>query len=78
LADGSAYFGLGNNGREFAETYRNLGGYDGSLMRIRIPKAEFERFFRQHVGNCDGVVDGEVAIPKTRFDILNRYKPEWL
>ncbi len=76
--DGSAYFGMGNLGRDIAESYRGRAGYDGSLMRIRIPKAEFDQFFRQHVGKYDGIEGGEVAIPKTKFDILNRYKPEWL
>nr|BFE77268.1 hypothetical protein GCM10020092_105690 [Actinoplanes digitatis] len=78
MPDGSAYFGMGNYGKKIAESYRGRAGYDGSLMRIRIPKAEFEKFFRENVGNYDGILDAEVAIPKTKFDILNRYKPEWL
>jgi hypothetical protein len=71
--DGRAYFGMQDRGRQIALDYATRGGYDRSVVQICIPKADFERHFRAHVLDYDGVPDAQIAIPNTMFDILNRY-----
>ncbi|MBO1415405.1 RHS repeat-associated core domain-containing protein [Streptomyces sp. FH025] len=71
--DGRAYFGLEDDGKTIALDYASRGGYDGGVVQIRIPKADFEQHFRQYVGSHNGVPNVEVAIPNTAFGILNQY-----
>ncbi|MFJ6352732.1 SpvB/TcaC N-terminal domain-containing protein [Streptomyces sp. NPDC092046] len=71
--DGRAYFGLGEAGRMIALDYASRGGYDGTVIEVRIPRKDFEMYFRDNVGRHNGVPDSEVGIPKEKFDILNRY-----
>lgn len=71
--DGKAYFGLEDEGKIIALDYASRGGYDDRVLQIRIPKTDFDRFFRDYIGSHNGVPGVEVAIPNTAFDILNRY-----
>ncbi|WP_215455625.1 hypothetical protein [Streptomyces sp. ATCC 21386] len=71
--DGHAYFGLGDEGLEIAQDYAGWVGYDGAVVEITIPKADFEQYFRKHVYSRNGVEDAEVAIPKELFGVLNSY-----
>ncbi|WP_397428956.1 hypothetical protein [Pseudofrankia sp. BMG5.37] len=71
--DGRAYFGPHDEGREIALDYASRGQYDSAVIHIRIPKADFDRYFSQHVGSHNGVPGTEVAIPNTLFNILNQY-----
>ncbi|MGW1557705.1 polymorphic toxin-type HINT domain-containing protein [Streptomyces sp. NPDC002144] len=71
--DGRAYFGLADEGKTIALDYASRGGYDGGIVEIRIPKADFEQHFSQYVGSHNGVPGVEVAIPNTVFDRLNQY-----
>ncbi|TLF92259.1 RHS repeat-associated core domain-containing protein, partial [Nocardia cyriacigeorgica] len=71
--DGRAYFGLGDEGLELARDYARRGGYDDNVLRVLIPREDFDQHFRQYVYSYDGKAVNEVAIPNTMFDILNRY-----
>ena len=71
--DGRAYFGLADDGKTIALDYASRGGYDGGVVEIRIPKADFDQHFSQYVGAHNGVPGTEVAIPNTAFDTLNQY-----
>ncbi|MFD4129991.1 putative T7SS-secreted protein [Streptomyces globisporus] len=71
--DGKAYFGLADEGKTIAFDYASRGGYDGGVIEIRIPKADFDQYFREHIGSHNGVPNTEVAIPNTLFDRLNQY-----
>lgn len=71
--DGRAYFGLAHEGKTIALDYAGRGGYDGGVVEIRIPKADFDEHFSRHVGSHNGVPGVEVAIPNTAFDKLNQY-----
>ena len=71
--DGRAYFGLADDGKTIALDYASRGGYDGGVIEIRIPKADFDQHFSQYVGSHNGVPGTEVAIPNTAFDTLNQY-----
>ncbi|KOV57820.1 ligand-binding protein [Streptomyces sp. NRRL WC-3618] len=71
--DGHAYFGLGDEGLNIAQDYARRGGYDGTVVEIKIPKADFEQHFREHVSSHNGVPNAEVAIPKELFGILNSF-----
>ena len=62
-ADGKAYFGFENKGKEIALDYSTRGGYDPKVLQIRIPRADFEKYFREHVQNYDAVPNGQVGIP---------------
>jgi len=74
--DGRAYFGLGERGNTIALDYASRGGYDGTVIRIRIPQADFDAPFSSYVYSYDGIPNAEVAIPNTSFWQLNQYKPE--
>ncbi|RMI45213.1 hypothetical protein EBN88_03490 [Streptomyces triticirhizae] len=74
--DGRAYFGLQDEGREIALDYASRGGYDSAVVRVRIPEADFDRYFSSYVGSHNGVPGVEVAIPNTQFEVLNRYPRE--
>ncbi|WP_053170603.1 polymorphic toxin-type HINT domain-containing protein [Streptomyces sp. SBT349] len=74
--DGRAYFGLQDEGREIALDYASRGGYDSAVIRVRIPEADFGRYFSSYVGSHNGVPGVEVAIPNAQFEILNRYPRE--
>ncbi|MEU4337361.1 polymorphic toxin-type HINT domain-containing protein [Micromonospora lupini] len=76
--DGRAYFGLGEKGEAIARDYATRGGYDGTVVRIQIPRADFDKYFAAHIGSHNGVPRVEVAVPKSMFGILNRYKRELL
>ncbi|MFF5076327.1 polymorphic toxin-type HINT domain-containing protein [Actinoplanes sp. NPDC000266] len=71
--DGKAYFGLNEKGLEIALDYASRGAYDTAIIRVRIPKADFEKYFKQFIGNHNGVPNSEVAIPNTAFERLNQY-----
>ncbi|MFJ7593460.1 polymorphic toxin-type HINT domain-containing protein [Streptomyces sp. NPDC097617] len=71
--DGRAYFGLADEGQTIALDYASRGGYDGGVVEIRIPKADFEQHFSKYVGSHNGVPSVEVAVPNTAFDKLNQY-----
>ncbi|UWZ34801.1 hypothetical protein Drose_26920 [Dactylosporangium roseum] len=76
--DGRAYFGLGDEGKAIAQDYASRGGYDGTVIHIRIPRADFDQHFAPHVGSHNGVPRTEVAVPNTMFGILNRFRRELL
>ena len=59
--------------RNIAQDYARRGGYDGTVVEIKIPKADFEQHFREHVSSHNGVPNAEVAIPKELFGILNSF-----
>ena len=71
--DGAAYFGLGDKGLDIAEDYARRGVYDGRVVEIKIPRADFDQHFEKYVGRYDGVPRGEVGIPKEMFGLLNSY-----
>ncbi|WP_280876848.1 RHS repeat-associated core domain-containing protein [Streptomyces pseudovenezuelae] len=71
--DGAAYFGLGDKGLDIAEDYARRGVYDGKVVEIKIPRADFDQHFEKYVGRYDGVPRGEVGIPKEMFGLLNSY-----
>jgi hypothetical protein len=72
-ADGSAYFGLGDKGKDIALDYASRGSWDSNVIEVRIPKADFEKYFSQYVARYDGVPDAQVIIPNTAFERLNQY-----
>jgi Pretoxin HINT domain len=71
--DGRAYFGLNEDGKTISLDYAGRGGYDGSVLQVTVPRADFEQNFAQYVGAHNGVPDTEVAIPNTVFNVLNQY-----
>ncbi|MGV9235443.1 RHS repeat-associated core domain-containing protein [Streptomyces nigra] len=71
--DGAAYFGLGDKGLDIAEDYAGRGVYDGKVVEIKIPRADFDKHFEKYVGRYDGVPRAEVGIPKEMFGLLNSY-----
>jgi RHS repeat-associated protein len=71
--DGHAYFGLGDEGLGVAEDYAGRGPYDGTVVEIKIPRADFDQHFEQFVGAHNGVPRAEVGIPKEMFGLLNSY-----
>ncbi|MDQ0933320.1 RHS repeat-associated protein [Streptomyces turgidiscabies] len=71
--DGAAYFGLMDRGLGIAEDYARRGPYDGTVVEIKIPRADFDQHFEKYVGRYDGVPRAEVGIPKEMFGLLNSY-----
>jgi len=71
--DGKAYFGLEDRGLTIALDYASRGAYDSQVIKVEIPRAEFELYFGRYVQAYDGVPRAEVAIPNTEFGALNRY-----
>ncbi|MFB7539371.1 polymorphic toxin-type HINT domain-containing protein [Streptomyces zaomyceticus] len=71
--DGRAYFGLNEIGKEIALDYSTRGGYDGTVIQVRIPKDDFEKHFSKYIGKHNGVPNSEVSIPKELFGRLNSY-----
>ncbi|WP_405817976.1 ligand-binding protein [Streptomyces sp. NBC_01390] len=71
--DGAAYFGLGDRGLGIAEDYAGRGAYDGTVLEIKIPRADFDQYFEKFVGSYDGTPRAEVGIPKEMFGLLNSY-----
>uniref|UniRef100_UPI001C0F2579 hypothetical protein n=1 Tax=Streptomyces tailanensis TaxID=2569858 RepID=UPI001C0F2579 len=71
--DGHAYFGLGDKGLGVAEDYAGRGPYDGTVVEIKIPRADFDQHFDKFVGSHNGVPRAEVGIPKEMLGLLNSY-----
>jgi RHS repeat-associated protein len=71
--DGAAYFGLGDKGLDIAQDYAGRGVYDGTVVEIKIPRADFDQYFEKFVGRHNGVPRAEVGIPKEMFGLLNSY-----
>jgi hypothetical protein len=71
--DGRAYFGVGRTGHDIALDYASRGEWDNAVLRVRVPRPEFTRLFKQFVGNHNGVPNSEVRIPNTMFDSLNQF-----
>jgi len=71
--DGNAYFGMHENGKSIALDYAGRGGYDGRVVEVRIPRADFDQHFSRYVTKYDGQADAQIAIPNTVFDQLNQY-----
>ncbi|MFJ9785420.1 LamG-like jellyroll fold domain-containing protein [Amycolatopsis sp. NPDC101161] len=72
--DGSAYFGLGEEGRKIALDYSRRGGYDPEVLKIRIPRDKFDELFEEFVAKYDGKPRQQVIIPKELFGVLNEFK----
>jgi hypothetical protein len=71
--DGRAYFGYEDQGKAIALDYAGRGGYDGTVLQVTIPRADFEQYFSRYVYSYDGILNAEVAIPNTEFGQLNTY-----
>jgi RHS repeat-associated protein len=71
--DGNAYFGMHDEGRQIALDYAGRGAYDGTVIRVRIPQADFDKYFSKYVTSYDGRPGAQIAIPNTVFDLLNSY-----
>ncbi|GAA4074731.1 RHS repeat-associated core domain-containing protein [Streptomyces shaanxiensis] len=71
--DGAAYFGLGDDGLDIARDYAGRGSYDGTVVEIKIPRADFDKHFDKFVGSHNGVPRVELGIPKEMFGLLNSY-----
>ncbi|WP_211588588.1 polymorphic toxin-type HINT domain-containing protein [Allorhizocola rhizosphaerae] len=72
--DGRAYFGIGEKGKAIAEDYATRGGYDGTVIKMTIPKNVWDEHFAKHVGAHNGVPRTEIGIPNSLFGILNRFE----
>ncbi|MFJ3231621.1 RICIN domain-containing protein [Streptomyces sp. NPDC086787] len=72
-ADGSAYFGMQEEGKEIALDYASRGYWDSNVIEIKIPKADFDKYFLEHVAKYDGRPGAQVIIPYTLFEQLNKY-----
>jgi RHS repeat-associated protein len=71
--DGNAYFAIGERGKQIAsEKYAPFGTYDGTVIRVDIPRTDFDQHFPRPK-SLDGEPNIEVAIPNTMFDRLNQY-----
>ncbi|TQJ17751.1 RHS repeat-associated core domain-containing protein [Kribbella jejuensis] len=71
--DGKAYFGVHDQGKEIAFDYSTRGGYDLTVIRVSIPRADFDQYFSKYVQNYDGLENGQIAVPKEEFERLNQY-----
>jgi hypothetical protein len=64
---------LEEKGKEIALDYSNRGGYDSKVVQIRVPRADFDKYFREHVSDYDRQPNGQIGVPNTLFDRLNKY-----
>ncbi|MEU0860494.1 RHS repeat-associated core domain-containing protein [Streptomyces griseofuscus] len=72
-SDGSAYFGMQDEGKQIALDYASRGNWDSNVIEVRIPRADFDEHFSQYVAPYDGRPGAQVIIPHTAFDQLNQY-----
>ncbi|MCC5476870.1 RHS repeat-associated core domain-containing protein [Streptomyces barringtoniae] len=72
-SDGSAYFGMQDEGKQIALDYASRGNWDSNVIEVRIPKADFDEHFSRYVASYDGRPGAQVIIPHTAFDQLNKY-----
>lgn len=72
-SDGSAYFGMQDEGKQIALDYASRGNWDSNVIEVRIPRADFDEHFSQYVASYDGRPGAQVIIPHTAFDQLNQY-----
>lgn len=47
--------------------------YDSNVIRVRIPRVEFDKYFKQYVRSYDGRAGAQIAISNTEFGQLNMY-----
>lgn len=60
-------------GRYIALDYASRGGYGSNVIRVRIPRADFEKHFKDYVLPYDGRPGVQIAIPKEAFGQLNKH-----
>jgi hypothetical protein len=73
FSDGRVCLGYEGQGKTIFLDYASHGGYDGTVLQVSIPRADFELYFSQYGYSYDGIPNGGVEIPDTAFDQLNQY-----